>query len=107
MKNGESINLEEEVHTRDEIMAVLNQQLEGKDYGVGRELSDEQGLYLLEIVIPTEDGSVEYSYMRKRRYPQGQAAISAIHVAFYDKEGSPVGGSSIARWKNREWNLTP
>jgi len=102
----EEPSLEEKVHSKDEVIAVLNSQLEGKPYKIERELSDEKGLYLLDIVIPEEDGSTEYSYRRKGVYPKGEAMISVIHVAFYDKDGFPIGGSSVAKWKNGEWKVS-
>ncbi|MBA4337053.1 hypothetical protein C0416_04775 [bacterium] len=99
-------SLEEKVHSREEVMAVLNQQLDGQPYRIERELSDAKGLYLLDIVIPGEDGNTEYSYRRQGVYPKGIAKISVIHVAYYDKDGFPVGGTSVAKWKNGVWKIS-
>ena len=77
------------------------------EYETVRQLEDEQGLYLLVIKVPGEDGDIEYSYMRKGRYQEGQIATTTIHVTFFDKTGFSVDGHSIAKHREGKWKLTP
>ncbi len=97
----------EAVPTPEEVKSVFEQLLEGREYKEARRLEDEKGLYLWDIVVSEEEGSTEYSYMRKGRYGEGQASATAIHVAFFDKEGMPAGGHSVARFIEGKWELTP
>jgi hypothetical protein len=90
-----------------EVLAIIEPLLKGAEHETVRQLEDEQGLYLLEIKIPGEDGDTEYSYMRKGRYPEGKAMTTTIHVTFFDGTGFPVGGHSIAKHREGEWKLTP
>ncbi len=63
-----------------------------------RELSDEQGLYLLEVEVKGEKPgeTIQFEYMRKGRYPnKNEASESAIHAVYYEN-GTPVSGAKIA-----------
>ena len=97
----------ESIPTPEEVRSVFEQLIEGKEHQEIRRLEDEQGLYLWDVVVSGEDGNTEYSYMRKGRYPQGEASSTAIHVTFFDAEGNPVGGHSVAKHVEGEWELTP
>lgn len=101
------------IPTPEEVKSIFEQLVEGKEYKEGRKLEDKQGLYLWEITIPIESLSgekegmyAEYSYMRKGRYEQGQAAATAIHVTFFDKDDMPKGGHCVANLINNKWVLT-
>ena len=74
---------------------------------VVRELSDEIGLYLLEVhVVGEKPGEItEYEYTRKGRVQNGSIAPStSISVAYYE-EGIPVGGSGFADYdsEKKDW----
>ncbi|OGG54995.1 hypothetical protein A3D62_03050 [Candidatus Kaiserbacteria bacterium RIFCSPHIGHO2_02_FULL_49_11] len=97
----------EPIPTQEEVRSVFEQLAGGEKYETVRELTDEKGLYLWDIIISVEDGSTEYSYMRAGRYREGQASETAIHVTFFDKTGTPVGGHSVAKYEKGEWELTP
>ena len=97
----------ESIPTPEEVRSVFEQLTEMKEFKEVRKREDEKGLYLWDITIPGEGGETEYSYMRQGRYPEGQASATAIHVTFFDKEGFPVGGYSVAKFIDGEWNLTP
>ena len=45
--------------------------------------------------------------MRQGQYPEGQALATAVHVAFFDSEGMPIGGHSVAKYVDGQWQLTP
>ena len=111
MHEGMPNNFEKKVEsipTPEEVKSVFEQLVGEKNYEDRRKLEDEQGLYLWEIVIPTEDGSMEYSYMRKGRHAEGgEASATAVHVTFFDEDGMPVGGHSVAKYIDGEWKLTP
>jgi len=95
----------EHIPTQEEVREIFDQLIGEKEYKEVRKLEDEKGLYLWDIVISGEDGSAEYSYMRKGQHPEGKAKINAVHVAFYDKEGMPESGRSVARYIDGEWEL--
>jgi len=76
-------------------------------YETVRQREDEQGFYLWDITVSGEDGNIEYSYMRKGHYPEGQASTTAVHVTFFDEAGVPVGGHSVAKHIEGKWELTP
>ena len=97
----------EYVPTPEDIRLVFKELLKGEKYETVRQLEDEQGLYLWDIKIPQEDGHIEYSYMRKGHYPEGQASDIAIYITFFNKEGIPISGYSIAKYTEGEWKLTP
>jgi hypothetical protein len=97
----------EHIPSREEVKKLFEQFLAGAEYSIRREMEDEKGLYLWEIVMSGEDGDTEYLYMRKGRYTVGgQASETAIHVAFFDEDGSPVGGHSVAKYQDDTWVIT-
>lgn len=72
-----------------------------------RELSDEQGLYLLEVEVKGEKPgeTIQFEYMRKGRYPnKNEASESAIHAVYY-QDGQPISGAKIAvyNYETGEW----
>ena len=79
--------------TVEEVRSIFERLLgEGAVFEEVRMREDAEGLYLWDIKITGEDGETEYSYMRKGRYPEGQASRSAIHITFFDADGRPAGG---------------
>lgn len=96
----------ERIPSREEVKKLFEQFLSGAEYATRREMEDEKGLYLWEIVVSGEDGDTEYLYMRKGRYSEGgQASETAIHVTFFDEDGVPVGGHAAAKYRNGEWAM--
>ncbi len=99
---------QEIVPTSEEVQAVFERLVGEKKYAETRKLEDEKGLYLWEIEIATEEGKTEYLYMRKGRYQKGgEASTTAIHVAFYDTDGMPVGGELAAEYREGVWEFIP
>ena len=97
----------EPIPTPEEVQSVFEQLIGDEKYEDVRKLEDEQGLYLWDIIISGEDGNTEYSYMRKGRYPEGQASDTAVHVTFFSEAGVPVGGHSVAKHVEGKWRLAP
>ena len=97
----------EAIPTPEEVQSVFEQLVGKEEYEDVRKLEDKRGLYLWDIKINGEDGDTEYSYMREGQHPEGQASTTAIHVTFFDQEGTPVGGHSVAKYVEGGWKLTP
>ncbi len=92
---------------REEVLKMFLEFVGESEYEEVRQCEDEEGLYLWDIVVEGEDGNTEYSYMRQGHYAEGEASETAIHVTYTDGEGIPVGGHSVAKYRNGEWMLTP
>jgi hypothetical protein len=95
----------ERILSKEEVLEVIARYGENAEFV--RELSDEQGLYLLEAKIEgKEPGEViQYEYMRKGRFPNhNEASETALHVVYYQDE-IPVGGDKIAVYNSEtgEW----
>jgi len=103
-KEPNSFEIQSEyIPTPEEVHSILKE-LIGKEYKEVRKLEDEQGLYILEVVIPGEKEGEEtgYEYMRKGRYKEGQSSTIEIHVVYYENS-IPVGGTSAARYVDGKW----
>lgn len=87
----------------DEVCSVFKE-LIGKEYKEVRKLEDEQGLYILEVVVPGEKEGEEtgYEYMRKGQYREGASLSTEIHIVYYEN-GNAVGGTSAARYVDGKW----
>ena len=97
----------EKAPTMEEVRSIFERLLgEGAVFEEVRMREDAEGLYLWDIKITGEDGETEYSYMRKGRYPEGQALRTAIHVTFFDTDGMPTGGHSVAHFVNGTWEIS-
>jgi hypothetical protein len=95
----------ERILSKEEVLEVIARY--GENAELVRELSDEQGLYLLEAKIEgKEPGEViQYEYMRKGRFPNhNEASETALHVVYYQDE-IPVGGDKVAVYNSEtgEW----
>ena len=95
----------ERILTKAEVETAISYFAE--NFSFVRELSDELGLYLLEVKIEGEKPgeTTQYEYMRKGRFPnQNQSSETAIHVVYYEGE-MPVGGDKVAVYKaeTNEW----
>ncbi|HEY4498861.1 MAG TPA: hypothetical protein VJH94_02235 [Candidatus Paceibacterota bacterium] len=86
--------------TREEVLEAIGQHIEG--YAIERELSDAEGVYLLEARVAGEKpGEVtEYRYQRKGEFGRNQSAQTAIHVAYYEDD-VPVGGTTVANYNEK------
>lgn len=109
MREGE-LNLfeaePEHIPTAEQVRAVFKE-LTKKEFKEARSREDEKGLYLLEVIVPgeIEGETVEYAYMRKGRYAEGQISATEIHVTYYDASGQSVSGTSAARYVNGRWEI--
>jgi len=106
---NEQINLpeipQEHIPSSEEVNSIFEKLIK-KEYKEIRKLEDEKGLYLLEVNVPGElEGEViEYAYMRKGRYPEGESSADEIHITYY-KNGKPEGGTSAARCIDGKWKI--
>lgn len=95
----------ERILTKEEVMEVIARYAENTTFV--RELSDEQGLYLLEVKIEGKKSGeiIQYEYMRKGRFPNhNEASETAVCVVYY-KDEVPMGGDKIAVYnpETGEW----
>ncbi len=95
----------EQIPTREQVLKEIARHAEGAAFV--RELSDEQGLYLLEVKIEGEKPGeiIQYEYMRKGRFQGvGQSSETAIHVVYYEND-VPTNGQKIAIYnaESGEW----
>lgn len=102
----------EHIPSSEEVLSLFEKLVGGTEYEVVQKLEDEQGLYLWDIKIIQEDGSVEYSYIRKGNYRErglagGSASETAIHVTYFNNDGTPISGHSVFKLIGGEWKDTP
>ncbi|MFH0988119.1 MAG: hypothetical protein V1763_01975 [Parcubacteria group bacterium] len=103
----------EHIPNAEEVLALFERLVGESKFSERRKLEDEQGLYLWEIEIAQDDGSItEYSYIRKGNYKErglagGSALETAIHVTYFDDEGMPISGHSLFKLINDKWIETP
>ena len=93
-----------EFPTHDEIWQVFEDLLAGREFTETRKLTDDLGVYLWEIRTTFSDGStIEYSYAREGRFPEGSATVSRIDRVYLDAQNNPVRGDSIAKFIDGRW----
>lgn len=87
---------EEKILSSQEVLDVLSLFVEG--YTLGRELSDERGVYLREVELEGEKvgETIEYQYMRKGNHGKQNASTETAISAIYYDDGIPVGGKRVA-----------
>lgn len=93
----------ERILTSSEVMEGIGIFIEETD--IARELSDEHGLYLLEVITEgVEPGeTIEYGYLRKGESPGHKDALeTAIHRTYYSG-GVPVSGEKVAVFEDGKW----
>lgn len=86
----------ERIPTKGEVLEIIRHHAEKAE--LVRELSDEQGLYLLEAKVAGKERgeTIQYEYMRKGRFPNhNESSKTAIHVMYYQGE-IPTSGDIIA-----------
>lgn len=96
----------ERIPTKAEIMEVISHFAENTT--PVRELSDEQGLYLLEMKIEGENPgeTTQYEYRRKGAFPDGnRSSATVIHIVYYEGEMPVPGGHDVANFDSEtgEW----
>jgi len=94
----------EQVPSLESIKDFFNKLINDREFVEGRFGEDDKGIYLREVSVKTDDGSIGYEYMRKGRYTEGQASETAIHAVYYDNDGDPCGGELAAKFIDGEWN---
>jgi hypothetical protein len=95
----------EQILSKEEVLEAISRYAENAE--IVRELSDENGLYLLEAkILGEKPGEItQFEYMRKGTFPNHNESVeTAIHKVFYENE-IPVGGESVAVFKPEtgEW----
>ena len=90
--------------TLEEIAAVFEKLTGTKEYTQGPRLEDEKGIYRWEIRVETEDGYIEYEYNRTVINPLGKVPKTVVFATYYDKDGMPISGSTVAQLINNTWN---
>lgn len=90
---------------REEIAAVFEEILRGKEYETLKEVFDDKGLAVWEISVKTDGGADEYSYARKGEPIEGQICDTKIDVYFLDEDGMPMGGDTAAILEVGGWKL--
>lgn len=78
------------------MLDALSHYAEG--YTLGRELSDEKGVYLREVELKgeKEGETTEYQYMRKGTHGNQNASAETMISVIYYEDGVPVGGDRVA-----------
>lgn len=102
----------EHIPTSEEVQSLFEKIAGEAKYEDVRKLEDEKGLYLWEVKIAQEDGSVEYSYIRKGDYKSrglagGSALETAIHITYFDNDEMPISGHSVLKLISDKWVETP
>ena len=96
---------QEHIPTFEELNLVFKELTE-KEYKEVRKCEDEKGVYLLEITVPgdLEGEIIEYTYMRRGRYQEGESSATEIFVTYY-KDEIPISGTSAARYSEENWRI--
>ena len=97
-----SENASEKILNEREVFNVLDEIIDG-DFEILRNLSDEHGLYILEVQTIDEAGDVVmYIYTRTGRHPEGESTSTRIDVAYFS-DGIPVGGEMLKKFEEGAW----
>jgi hypothetical protein len=95
----------EKILTGAEVLEAISAYAEG--YTLGRELSDEKGVYLREVEVKGEkEGEVtEYRYIRKGEYANNNASTETVIERVTYEDGVPTGGERVAVFNDEtgEW----
>ncbi len=86
----------ERIPSREEVLEQITRFAE--NFTIRRELSDEQGIYLIEaVVLGAKDGeTIEYGYIRKGPdRAKNASAETVIHKTYFEGD-MPVGGDNVA-----------
>ena len=94
----------ERILSKEEVLEKISRFAENST--ITRELSDEQGLCILETKVEgTKPGEhSEYRYIRKGKHGKSESSATVIHVVYYEDE-TPVGGHNCSDYNHEtgEW----
>lgn len=94
--NYKKFETPENFPSKEEILNVISEHSEGLETKIKRELSDDTGLYFIEIITtsPDSEGYVrEYTYSRKSLKTEDDLPPK-VYVAYF-QDDMPVGGKDI------------
>jgi len=95
----------EKIHTKKEILEIISKFAENTTFI--RELSDQQGLYLLEVNIEGKKPGevIEYQYIRKGKFPNRNESLETTIFITYYEDDIPVSGHNISDYNSEtgEW----
>jgi hypothetical protein len=97
----------EHIPSMEEVLIVFKELFEDVEFKEIKKREDSKGLYWWNIEIVSGDGTTEYLYIRKGVYSEGEALLNVVNVAYFDREGIPTGGHSVAKYMDNAWKLTP
>lgn len=94
-----------------EVLEQFEKILEDREFTEIKKVFDESGLFEWEIRIDNGDGSTtEYLYGRQADHGApnslGRRRVrqeTQIEVAYFDADGIPEGGNSVAKYQDGEW----
>jgi len=91
----------EQIPTKEEVLSLI----ETENYSITRELTDEKGLYLLEVETEEQGERKEFSYTRKGRFAECQSTETRIDIVYLDENGIPTGGEPymILQQETGDW----
>lgn len=87
----------EKFPTEGEVVAVLEDLLDGREYIEVKRIQDEVGLYRLDFEVCVEGGKVVYGYQRD---DSSEGLNSAIDKTFFDDEGMPRTAETMCLFKD-------
>ena len=96
----------ERILSKEEVIEVIRGFAENAE--LVRELSDEQGLYLLEAKVEGEGQGevIQYEYMRAGRFPNhNEASETAIHIMYYENGVAQIGNKlAVYNSETQQWD---
>lgn len=99
----------EHIPTSEEVLGVIKEIIGKNAYEKIRELSDEKGLYLLEVKTTSKEGEpIEYGYMRKMSkgtHEEGSITVTEIHSVLFNGDGEECGGICVAKLIDDKWKI--
>lgn len=101
MKENYAENNREKIPTKDEVLEVVSWFAEKTIFV--RELSDEKGLYLLEVQTEIDEAgeNTMYQYVRKVSSAEPLREIVTSICAVYYQDGMPTGGDTVAIYNSQ------
>lgn len=98
----------EQIPTKEEVLEIIIKRAESPEKVTTlREISDDQGLKLLDLRIEEKEpgATAEYLYCRKGVMPNGIETKYTSIVVSYFQDGQEIGGSEIAFYnsENGSW----
>lgn len=84
--------------SREEILEIIGQHIEG--YAIERELSDSEGVYLLEARVAGEKPGEVTEYRYHRQGEAGKSTQTVLYVTYYEDD-IPVGGTTVANYNEK------